>query len=61
MFGIVLVVFYCNLRNNCLIVERKPEMLKLIGFVTVTWFLFWTGIAQFLLGLTAVLGTLIFA
>ena len=36
-------------------------MLKLIGFVTVTWFLFWTGIAQFLLGLTAVLGTLIFA
>ncbi len=35
-------------------------MLKLIGIVAVTWFLFWTGIAQAVLLLTAAVGTLIF-
>lgn len=27
-------------------------MLKLIGIIAVIWFLFWTGIAQFLLVIT---------
>jgi len=36
-------------------------MLRLIGMVAVTWFLFTTGIAQFLLGTVALVGTLIFA
>jgi hypothetical protein len=35
-------------------------MIKLIGYVAVTWFLFATGIAQALLLMTASVGTLIF-
>jgi len=35
-------------------------MIKLIGYVAITWFLFWTGIAQAVLLLTASIGTLIF-
>jgi hypothetical protein len=35
-------------------------MLKLIGIVAVTWFLFWSGIAQLILIWTAVLGTSVF-
>ena len=35
-------------------------MFKLIGIVAVTWFLFWTGVAQAALILTAAIGTLIF-
>lgn len=35
-------------------------MIKLIGYVALTWFLFATGIAQALLIWTAALGTTIF-
>jgi hypothetical protein len=35
-------------------------MFKLIGILAVTWFLFWTGVAQAALILTAAVGTLIF-
>ncbi len=35
-------------------------MLKLIGIVAVSWFMFWTGIAQLILIWTAYLGTTIF-
>ena len=35
-------------------------MIKLIGYVAVTWFLFATGIAQMLLIWTAALGTTVF-
>lgn len=35
-------------------------MIKLIGYVAVTWFLFATGIAQAVLVTTARVGTMIF-
>lgn len=35
-------------------------MLQIIGYVAVTWFLFYVGIAQALLIWTAAIGTMIF-
>ena len=46
--------------TSSIVKQKELGMLKLIGIVAVTWFMFWTGIAQFLLIGTAALGTMIF-
>ncbi len=49
-----------NWRYNQHIATKELAMIKLIGWIALTWFVFYTGIAQALLLFIAGAGTIIF-